>query len=180
MAAETVTMKKASKHGFLDWIAYILMILCFPLNPLVLLNVIVPDPDPVKPLFYLGWIVWAFGMALVMAPIIVFPRRGGVARGKAFVHTTRLVDTGIYAVVRHPQYLGGILAIFFATPLLYQHWLFIVLGIPGVILVYLGARQEDSRLIEKFGDDYKNYMHRVPRMDIFTGIIRLARHRQVK
>ena len=173
-------MKKLSKHGFLDWIAYILMILCFPLNPLVLFNVIEPNPALIKPLFYLGWVAWASGMVLVMAPIIIFPRRGGVARGKAFVHTTRLVDTGIYAVVRHPQYLGGILAIFFATPLLYQHWLFIVLGIPGTMLVYLGARQEDRRLIAKFGDDYKNYSQKVPRMDIFTGIIRLARRNPVK
>jgi protein-S-isoprenylcysteine O-methyltransferase Ste14 len=119
-------------------------------------------------------------MALVMAPIIIFPRRGGAAKGKAFVRTTRLVDTGIYAVVRHPQYLGGILAIFFATPLLYQHWLFIVLGIPGTILVYLGARQEDRRLIAKFGGDYNIYMHKVPRMDIFTGFIRLARRSSAK
>ncbi|HEY51185.1 MAG TPA: isoprenylcysteine carboxylmethyltransferase family protein [Dehalococcoidia bacterium] len=173
-------MKKLSKYGFLDWIAYILMVLCFPLNPLVLLNVIESNPDLIKPFFYLGWIIWVFGMVLVMAPVIFFPRRGGVAKGKAFVHTTRLVDTGIYAVVRHPQYLGGILAIFFATPLLYQHWLFVVLGTPGAILVYLGARQEDKRLIEKFGDDYKDYMQSVPRMDILTGTIRLARRSPAK
>jgi protein-S-isoprenylcysteine O-methyltransferase Ste14 len=173
-------MKKLSTYDFLDWIAYALMIFCFPLNPLVLLNVIEPNPAPIRPLFYLGWVTWAFGMALVLAPIIIFPRRGGVARGKAFVHTTRLVDTGIYAVVRHPQYLGGVISIFLATPLLYQHWLFIVLGIPGTILVYLGARREDNRLIEKFGEDYKSYLQKVPRMDIFTGIIRLARRGPAK
>jgi protein-S-isoprenylcysteine O-methyltransferase Ste14 len=173
-------MKKPSKSGYLDWIAYILMVLCFPLNPLVLLNVIEPNPDLIKPLFYLGWVIWAFGMVLVIAPIIIFPHRGGVARGKAFVHTTRLVDTGIYAVVRHPQYLGGILAIFLATPLLYQHWLFVVLGIPGIVLVYLFARQEDRRLVAKFGDDYKDYMQKVPRMDILGGLIRLGRRSSAK
>jgi protein-S-isoprenylcysteine O-methyltransferase Ste14 len=173
-------MKKPSKSSYLDWIAYILMVLCFPLNPLVWLNVIEPSPDPIKALFYLGWVIWALGMVLVMAPVIIFPRRGGVAKGKAFVHTTRLVDTGIYAVVRHPQYLGGILAIFLATPLLYQHWLFVVLGLPGIILVYLGARQEDRRLVAKFGDDYKGYMQKVPRMDILGGVIRLARRSPAK
>ena len=86
----------------------VLCIACFPVNPFVLTGLI--DPGFYLPLFILGWVVWAAGMALVMAPIIMFPRRGGVARGKSFVHTTRLVDTGIYAVVRHPQYLGGILA----------------------------------------------------------------------
>ena len=173
-------MKKSSKYSFLDWIAYILMVLCFPLNPLVFFNVIEPNPNTIKVLFYLGWVIWAFGMVLVLAPIITFPRRGGVAKGKAFVHTTRLVDTGIYAVVRHPQYFGGILAIFLATPLLYQHWLFAVLGILGAILVYLGAKQEDKRLIEKFGDEYKHYMQAVPRMDILTGTLRLVRRSSIK
>ncbi|MBA7598751.1 hypothetical protein ES703_05772 [subsurface metagenome] len=173
-------MKKFSKYSFIDWIAYILLVLCFPINPLVLLNVIEPNPDKIEVLFFLGWVIWAFGMMLVMAPIITFPRRGGVAKGKSFVHTTRLVNTGIYAVVRHPQYLGGILAIFFATPLLYQHWLFVVLGVPGTILVYLGAKEEDKRLIEKFDDEYKHYMQKVPRMDILTGVMRLARRSSVK
>ena len=173
-------MKKFSKYSFLDWIAYILLVLCFPINPLVLLNVIEPSPDKIEVLFFLGWIIWVFGMVLVMAPIIIFPRRGGVTKGKSFVNTTRLVDTGIYAVVRHPQYLGGILSIFVATSLFYQHWLFVVLGLPGAVLVYLGAKEEDKRLIEKFGDDYKRYMQRVPRMDILTGVVRQVRHSLLK
>ena len=173
-------MKKLSKDSFLILIASILMILCFPLNPLVLFNVIEPSPDLIKVLFYIGWVIWASGMVLVMAPIIIFPRRGGVAKGKAFVHTTRLVNTGIYAVVRHPQYLGGILSIFVATPLLYQHWLFVVLGIPGAVLVYLGARQEDKYLIAKFGEEYRQYMQAVPRTDILTGVMRLARRSSTK
>ena len=173
-------MKKFSKDSFLILIASILMLLCFPLNPLVLLNVIEPNPNLIKALFYLGWVVWVFGMVLVMAPIIIFPRRGGIAKGKSFVHTTRLVDTGIYAVVRHPQYLGGILAIFVATPLLYQHWLFVLLGIPGAILVYLDAKQEDKRLIDKFGEEYKYYMQKVPRMDILSGVMRLVRRNSAK
>ena len=112
-------------------------------------------------------------MALVMAPILIFPRRGGVPKGKSFVRTTRLVDTGIYAVVRHPQYLGGILSIFVATLLLYPHWLFAVLGIPGVALLYWGTNQEERLLVERFGNDYRSYMQRVPRMNLILGIIRL-------
>jgi len=79
----------------------ILGIVCFPANPLVLTSIIKVESYLV--LFIIGWVVWAFGMVLVMAPIIMFPRRGDVAKGKSFVHTTRLVDTGIYAIVRHPQ-----------------------------------------------------------------------------
>ena len=79
---------------------------------------------------------------MVMAPIILFSRRGSVPKGKSFVHTTQLVDTGIYAVVRHPQYLGGILSIFVATVLFYPHWLFAILGIPGVAILYWSTKEE--------------------------------------
>ncbi|MFC1956137.1 methyltransferase family protein [Chloroflexota bacterium] len=149
----------------------ILCIACFPVNPLVLTGLL--NPGFYLPLFILGWIVWAVGMVLVMAPIVMFPRRGGVPKGKSFVHTSRLVDTGIYAVVRHPQYLGGILAIFVATLLLYPHWLFVVLGILGAVILYWSTKGEEKRLIERFGGEYRAYIQRVPQMNLVLGIIRL-------
>jgi len=149
----------------------ILCIACFPVNPLILTGLL--DPGSYLPLFVLGWVVWAIGMVLVMAPIVMFPRRGGVPKGKSFVHTTQLVDTGIYAVIRHPQYLGGILAIFFATPLLYPHWLFLILGIPGVVILYWSTIEEEKQLVEQFGDGYRSYMQKVPRVNLILGIIRL-------
>ena len=139
-----------------------------------------PDSPPgyYLPSFILGWVVWAIGMVLVMAPIVMFPRRGGVPKGKSFVHTSKLVDTGIYALVRHPQYLGGILAIFIATLLLYPHWLFLVLGIPGAAILYWGTKEEEKRLVERFGSEYEDYMQRVPRMNLILGIIRERRGRK--
>ena len=159
-------------------IASILYIVCFPLNPLVLTGVL--EVQSYTILNISGFIVWTFGMVLVMAPIVIFPRRGGVPKGKSFVHTTRLVDTGIYTVVRHPQYLGGILSIFVATFLFYPHWLFAVLGIPGTVILYWSTGEEEKRLVERFGSDYKAYMQRVPRMNIVLGIIRLLRRRKHK
>jgi protein-S-isoprenylcysteine O-methyltransferase Ste14 len=151
----------------------ILCITCFPINPLVLTGLL--ETGFYWPLYISGWVVWAVGMVLVMAPIVMFPRRGGVAKGKSFVHTTRLVDSSIYAIVRHPQYLGGILSIFVTTPLLYPHWLFAILGIPGVVILYWSTREEEKRLIERFGNDYRSYMQRVPRMNLILGIVRLWR-----
>ncbi len=120
-----------------------------------------------------------FGMVLVMAPIVMFPRRGGVPKGKSFIKTTRLVDSGIYAVIRHPQYTGGIYGIFLPTLLWYPHWLFGVLGTVGTILTYLSIREVDQSLIKKFGDDYIEYKKRVPGMNFVLGIIRLF-HRRTK
>jgi protein-S-isoprenylcysteine O-methyltransferase Ste14 len=148
----------------------VLGVVCFPANPLVLTGVL--DVESYLPLTIIGFIVWAFGMVLVMAPIVMFPRRGGVKKGKSFVNTTRIVDTGIYSLVRHPQYTGGIYAIFITTFLLYPHWLFAILGVLGIAVIVLGIKEEDERLIKKFGDDYVSYMQRVPGMNIFKGITR--------
>ena len=154
----------------------ILGIACFPVNPLILTGVIAVESYSI--LFIIGWVVWAFGMVLVMAPIVMFPRRGGVPKGKSFAHTTHLVDTGIYAIVRHPQYAGGIYAIFLTTLLWYPHWLFAVLGVIGTAVAYMSCREEDQRLIEKFGDDYAAYMKRVPGMNIFLGLFHLLQRRK--
>jgi len=87
-------------------------------------------------------------------------KRGGVPEGKSYIHTTTLVDSGIYAVVRHPQFFAGIL-ISLALVLMSQHWLNAVLFIPVVVGTYIDSLRADKRLIEKFGDDYKSYMQRV-------------------
>jgi protein-S-isoprenylcysteine O-methyltransferase Ste14 len=152
-----------------------LCIACFPANPIVLTGLV--DTEFYLPLFVIGCIFWAAGMVLVIAPIVMFPRHGGVAKGKSFVHTTRLVDTGIYSLVRHPQYLGGVLALFVTTVLWYPHWLFVVLGIAGVAVLYASTIMEEKRLIEQFGDEYLDYMKRVPRMNIILGIVRRLRQR---
>ena len=148
-----------------------LCIVCFPANPLVLTGMIEVETLPI--LFVVGWVVWASGMILVMAPIMIFPRHGGVPKGSSFVNTTQLVTTGIYSIVRHPQYTGGILAIFLTTFLWYPHWLFAVLGVLGVVVIYLSCREEDQRLIKKFGDEYRIYMEKVPGMNFLSGLINI-------
>jgi len=75
-----------------------------------------------------------------------------------------LVDNGIYGLVRHPQYLGGILALFVTTLLWYPHWLF-----------GLCTKKEEEYLVEKFGNSYEAYMKKIPRMNILVGIIRKVR-----
>ena len=98
-------------------------------------------------------------------------------KGKSFVNTTRLVATGIYAAVRHPQYTGGIYAVFLTNLLANPHWLFGVLGAAGTVVIVMSCRIEDQNLIEKFGDEYRAYMERVPGMNFVLGIIRIM-HRK--
>ena len=171
-------MSRKYTHHFLDYLAYFLMVICFPLNPLVLLKIIEPHGN--RLLSYLGVGFWSIGMILVIYPFIYFKLKGNVSKGKAYVHTKKLVTTGLYSIVRHVQYTGGILSIFIATPFLYPHWIFIILGIPGILLTYLGTRREDKFLIEKFGDEYRRYMDKVPAVNIVAGIIRKLKGRSIR
>lgn len=158
-------MKQSSKMGLLFFIASILSVLAFPYNPLIILEVL--EPNNIEVLRYIGWTFWIVGITLVILPYYYLYYR------KVKV----LVDNGIYAVVRHPLYLGWILSIFVATIFLNQHWLFVIIGILGIASVYLISTQEEHLNIERFGDDYERYMEKVPRMNLLLGIIRLLRRR---
>lgn len=166
------------KNIFWSILVTVLCIVCFPANPLTLTGII--EVESYLPLVIIGGIIWALGMVLVMSPFIMFPRKGGVAKGKSFVNTTKLVDTGIYAIVRHPQYTGGIYAIFITTLLWYPHWIFGILGVIGTFSIYMGCREEDRRMIEKFGEAYQAYMKRVPGMNFIVGLVRFIRLKKNK
>ncbi len=124
-----------------------------------------------------GWIcLWSAGIFGVW-PIIIFRRRGGVSRGDSYIKTTTLVDTGLYAVVRHPQGGTAWLLINLGLILIAWHWTGMVLGLISMSLVYLDTFNADQSCIEKFGAAYQRYAKRVPRVNFITGIIRLAARR---
>jgi len=118
-----------------------------------------------------GWLVMMVSAIFGWMPIFTFRRKGGVSKGESYMHTTVLVDSGIYAVIRHPQFFAGVL-VSLASVLLSQHWLNAVLFVPVVVGTYVDSLRADERLIEKFGDDYRSYMERVPGLNPLVGIIR--------
>jgi protein-S-isoprenylcysteine O-methyltransferase Ste14 len=132
--------------------------------------------EGIRALRYIGWIIWTVGAVFGWLPIFTLRRKGSVPKGKSYVKTTVLVDSGIYAVVRHPQYLAGIL-LSLALILVTQHWLIMIIGAAAIVLNYIDILIADQGLIEKFGDDYKRYMERVPRVNFLLGFIRLLRSR---
>jgi len=67
-----------------------------------------------------------------------------------------LATTGLYAYIRHPQYVGFI-SIMFGFLL---QWPTIVTLVMFPILVFMYAKlagAEEKEMIRKFGDKYKNY-----------------------
>jgi protein-S-isoprenylcysteine O-methyltransferase Ste14 len=128
-------------------------------------------------LVYAGWILLVFSVVIIFLAGGEFRKKGGAPKGKSIVNTTVLVDSGIYAVIRHPQYLGFILFVF-ALVLMSQHWLSVFSGVLGSALFYKDVLREEQMSIEKFGDDYQHYMREVPRMNFLLGILRLLRGRR--
>lgn len=128
--------------------------------------------NPVStPLRNSGWIIlWTAGIFGVL-PIFTFKKLGGVDKGKSYVQTSELVDKGIYSIVRHPQYLAGIL-ISIGLYMIAPGWLTLGLGIANIAQYYTGTFEEEERLIAKFGEEYKAYQKKVPRINPVWGIIK--------
>ncbi len=125
-----------------------------------------------------GWICLWTSAIFGWLPIITFRRKGSVAKGKSYIKTTVLVDTGIYAIVRHPQMGAAWMLICIGLMLITRHWSSVALGVPAMVLAYLDLLKADQSCIEKFGDAYRRYMERVPRVNFLAGIIRLVRRRK--
>lgn len=89
-----------------------------------------------------------------------------VASGWRRVHQVRredrLTTDGVYARVRHPQYTGLFLIIFGEGIV---HWPTIVSVVAffTIVMAYtLLARKEERQILEKFGDEYREYQQQVP------------------
>ena len=120
---------------------------------------------------YIGWVVLILGLFMMTFPRYELSKQGNVPDGKSWVHTTTVVDTGIYGIVRHPLYVGWLLDIF-ALMLISQHWTTILLGVLPFASVVYYTYVEDRNNRQKFGQSYVEYSKRVPMMNFILGIIR--------
>jgi protein-S-isoprenylcysteine O-methyltransferase Ste14 len=138
-------------------------------------RVVDSEPSPVMR----GLAVTLLGLGAVFAglPFLHLRRHGAVPPGQNYMATTAVARHGLYAFVRHPQYLGydflawGLVA---SAP----HWGTIL---PAVVLTAALSRQaraEERYLFEKFGDEYRAYRRTVPRFGLFTGLVRWIRRRR--
>ena len=74
---------------------------------------------------------------------------------------SKVVTTGVYSIVRHPQYLGGLLA-HIGFSFLWSG-LYSLLSTPVVVaVVYLISRKEETELTKEFGQEYLNYKKKTP------------------
>jgi len=120
-------------------------------------------------LLYAGWIIMAFG--------IIFLLWSSKSREKGHAGGIGLVESGMYAFVRHPEFLGHIFIIS-ALVIISQRWISFIVGAILIVLLCLAMIEEEKRNIEKFGNAYMDYMKRVPRINLIAGIIRQINRRK--
>lgn len=129
-----------------------------------------------RPLRLLGAFFALLAIALFIPPFLLLRKYGQVKEGETFLDTQAAVDTGLYSIVRHPQYLGYIFLVL-AFMLLTQHWLTTVFGTGALLFFYLHILQEEEYCLARFGDEYRDYKQRVPRLNVITGIFRLLKRK---
>ncbi len=120
--------------------------------------------------FYETPLAWIPGGALLLTAWYVYAHAKrdfstdqviGRAELQPECHEQRLVTTGLRARVRHPLYLGHLLSMLGwtignGTVALYALSAFAI--VTGAAMV----RAEERELVERFGDDYREYQRSVP------------------
>ena len=73
-----------------------------------------------------------------------------------------LLEEGPYALIRHPRYVEIVFATFAYTAISNYAgcWVLAILTIPVIHLLVI---LEERELLDRFGDDYRDYASRVPR-----------------
>ena len=121
---------------------------------------------------YAGWIILGVGVIFLWLSsrsrnkrVTLDEKRGG----------KRLpVESGMYAIVRHPEFLSHLLIVA-GLVCITQRLLTLTIGVLMAILLWLAMRIEEKGDIEKFGHAYVDYMKRVPRINLLRGLVRHRR-----
>lgn len=103
----------------------------------------------------IGLVITLIGVLLIIAGWRQIYRARGI-----------LVTVGVYAYLRHPQYLGLLLV----TGGWVVHWPTIPTLVmwPALVIMYFRlARREEHEMMEKFGENYLEYARKVPSFPLF-------------
>ena len=112
------------------------------------------------------WVRWSgvgFGILCDFGVYWLFSSIGsGTTPTSATRREHKLVTSGPYRWVRHPLYTVGT-SMFVAFGMMADNWFIAGLGILAFIMMAVRTPQEEANLIEKFGDEYREYMKRTGR-----------------
>lgn len=117
----------------------------------------VPLPD---------WVRWSGVVAGVFCSLLMFWTLSSLGRNLTDTVVTRkdatLVTNGPYRWVRHPFYVTAALLMLSVT-VLTANWLIGVASLIVLVLLAVRTPKEEAMLIERFGDQYREYMAKTGR-----------------
>jgi protein-S-isoprenylcysteine O-methyltransferase Ste14 len=103
-----------------------------------------------------GDVLVAVGVSVMMQVVIQNSHAAATVRVEA---GQTLISTGLYGLVRHPMYTGNVIMMVGIPLALGSYW-GLVFVIPGVILLALRIRDEETLLQEEL-DGYREYTQKV-------------------
>lgn len=133
-----------------------------------------------SPLVYLinpNWMIWSkiglpesvrwlgvgIGILCVLGIYWLFSSIGsGISPTSATRKEHQLVTKGPYRWVRHPLYTVGS-SLFISFGMMADNWFIAALGVLAFVGMAIRTPKEEANLIEKFGDEYREYMKRTGR-----------------
>jgi protein-S-isoprenylcysteine O-methyltransferase Ste14 len=130
--------------------------------------------------YFPGWVIYlALAIFVLAIPTTVVLMNQNIKHGGVHSEdeTILLMQDGIYGIIRHPGNLSS--SIFFATaPIFLSPCIpFTFLSIIGIIFIvilhyYASCKEEKVLDIKKWGNQYREYMQRVPRWNFLLGLWR--------
>lgn len=109
---------------------------------------------------WVRWLGFVVGALCILGVYWLFSSIGsGITATSATRQQHTLATNGPYRWVRHPLYTVGS-SMFIAFGMMADNWFIAALGILTFILMAIRTPKEEANLIEKFGDEYREYMKR--------------------
>lgn len=112
------------------------------------------------PFWILGLMITGSGVLLFIKAMIDMKNSWRVGIDKAT--KSKLITTGLYKFSRNPAFVGFDL-MFIGLVITYPNLLTLIIVTLNILSLHLLILQEERHLLESFGDDYGEYMKKIPR-----------------
>lgn len=112
----------------------------------------------------IGVLLGAGSLALTIPALRAFRRAG--TDPEPWKPSTALVIDGVFARLRNPIYVGGMLFLAGLSILLASDWMLVMTVVFALVIHFGVIRREERYLAAKFGEPYRHYMEQVPRYGV--------------
>lgn len=141
----------------LSFLAYVVAVVAWLLNPASMAWSAVAIPAGLR---------WTGTIPLILGACAIVQAQRHLGRNITISISTKvehaLVTTGPYGWVRHPLYSAGMVESA-GVGLLTANWFIVLTAALFWMLIAYRTPMEERKLLDRFGDDYRNYIRRVGR-----------------